>query len=98
MRGVIELPAQLEDLLEAVQKPLTVWAVIRAVAYVYGTTPQEITSDSRRSEHLRPRQIAMWVCRARTVATLAEIGRAFNRDHPAVTNAIRRVGAGIVAP
>ena len=72
--------------------------MIRAVAYVYDTTPEKMTSRSRRSEHLRPRQIAMWVCYERTQTTHAAIGRAFNRDHPAVANAIYRVTAGIVTP
>jgi chromosomal replication initiation ATPase DnaA len=33
----------------------------------------------------------MYLCHRYTDATLAEIGRALGRDHPAVGNAIRRV-------
>ena len=37
------------------------------------------------------RQLAMYLSRRYTEASLADIGRALNRDHPAVSNAIRKI-------
>ncbi len=65
--------------------------VIESVASFFKTTPEALASRSRRRDILVPRQLAMYLCRRFTDASLSEIGRALERDHPAVRNAIRRV-------
>jgi chromosomal replication initiator protein len=45
---------------------------------------------------VRPRQIAMYLARSYTDASLAEIGRAFSRDHTSVMYAIDVVERRIV--
>ena len=40
---------------------------------------------------LVPRQLAMYFCRRYTEASLAAIGQLFDRDHPAVSNAVKTV-------
>lgn len=65
--------------------------VIRTVARFFRTTPEAMVSRSRRRDVLVPRQLAMYLCHRYSDASLAEIGRALGRDHPAVSNAIQRV-------
>ena len=50
-----------------------------------------MASRSRRHDVLAPRQLAMYLCRRYTDAPLTTIARAFGREHPAVSNAIRVV-------
>jgi chromosomal replication initiator protein len=66
-------------------------AVTRTVALFFGIAPDALALRSRRKEVLVPRQLAMYLCRRYTSASLAEIAGAFGRDHPAVANAIRVV-------
>jgi chromosomal replication initiator protein len=70
---------------------LTLDDVIDSVAQFFGVRRSELASRSRRRATLRPRQLGMYLCRQFTDASLAEIGRCFGRDHPAVTNALRVV-------
>lgn len=68
-------------------------ATIQAdVARYFGTTKAKMTSAAQTAEISRPRQIAIYLCREFTTATLAEIGRRFgSRDHSTVKYAIRHV-------
>ena len=65
--------------------------VIDCVAQFFGLRRSELASRSRRRATLRPRQLAMYLCRQYTNASLSEIGRALGRDHPAVANALRAI-------
>jgi len=65
--------------------------VIRTVALFFGMAPEALAARSRRRDVLIPRQLAMYLCRRYTSLPLVEIARAFDRDHPAVSNAIRVV-------
>ena len=66
-------------------------AIIGAVAGFFGTTPDALASRSRRRDVLVPRQLAMYLCRRYTDEPLAVIAQHFDRDHPAVSNAVRVV-------
>ena len=66
-------------------------AVIRTVSLFFGVAPEALAARSRRKEVLAPRQLAMYLCRRYTGLPLAEIARAFDRDHPAVSNAVKVV-------
>jgi chromosomal replication initiator protein len=70
---------------------LSVDDVIDSVAQFFGVRRSDLASRSRRRATLRPRQLAMYLCRQYTSASLSEIGRALGRDHPAVANALRAV-------
>jgi chromosomal replication initiator protein len=70
--------------------------VIPLVAGSFKTTTGEMAGKSRRKQVLVPRQLAMYLCRRYTDASLAEIGRALNRDHPSVRNAIQKVERAIL--
>jgi chromosomal replication initiator protein len=65
--------------------------VIELVAAFFQTVPAALASRSRRRDVLLPRQLAMYLCRRFTDASLSEIGRALGRDHPAVVNAVSAV-------
>jgi chromosomal replication initiator protein len=65
--------------------------VIDSVAQFFGVRRSDLASRSRRRATLRPRQLAMYLCRQFTNASLSEIGRALGRDHPAVANALRAI-------
>jgi len=65
--------------------------VIGVVASFFQTSREALASRSRRRDVLVPRQLAMYLCRRYTEASLAEIGRELGREHPAVKNAIARV-------
>jgi len=72
----------------AAARPVAPREVIEMVAAFFGTTPEALASRSRRRDVLVPRQLAMYLCRRFTDASLTEIGRDFGRDHPSVRNAI----------
>ncbi len=82
---------QTKTALPTVPRPRDPGTVIRTVARFFKTTPEVMASRSRRRDVLRPRQLAMYLCHRYTQASMAEIGRALGRDHPAVSNAIKRV-------
>jgi chromosomal replication initiator protein len=65
--------------------------VIRTVALFFGLSAEALAARSRRRDVLVPRQLAMYLCRRYTGLSLAEIARGFDRDHPAVANAVKVV-------
>lgn len=52
-----------------------------------------ILGPSRKRHIVKARFMAMVICRDYVGATLPEIGRAFNRDHTCVINAMKRIDA-----
>ena len=61
------------------------------VAEAFGLTREELLSRSRAARVAWPRQVAMYLAREHTHATLPAIGRSFGgRDHSTVLHAIRR--------
>jgi chromosomal replication initiator protein len=75
----------------ALAKRATPEAIIEAVAGFFQTSADALASRSRRRDVLVPRQLSMYLCRRYTDASLADIGRLLNRDHPSVANAIRKI-------
>ncbi len=65
--------------------------IIESVAGFFQTSPASLASRSRRRDVLLPRQLAMYLCRRYSDASLADIGRLLNRDHPSVANAVRKI-------
>ena len=66
-------------------------SVIECVARFFGVSREAIAARSRRRDVLLPRQLAMYLCRRYTDAPLAAIARCFDRDHPAVANAVKAI-------
>ncbi len=70
---------------------LDLGSVIDVVAAYFQVPRERLAARSRRRDVLVPRQLAMYLCRRYTNASLVAIGAALGREHPAVTNAIRVV-------
>jgi chromosomal replication initiator protein len=84
--AAVELPGRARSLDE----------IMSETARAYGVTRDDLRARSRKQSLVRPRQIAMYLARRYTDASLAEIGRAFSRDHTSVMYAIDVVERRIV--
>lgn len=52
----------------------------------------DLLSPRRDKKFVRPRHLAMWLCRTMTMASFPQIGRAFyNRDHTTIMHAVKKV-------
>ncbi|HAU29186.1 MAG TPA: chromosomal replication initiator protein DnaA [Rhodospirillaceae bacterium] len=82
----------LRDLLRSSQRILTIEDIQRKVAEHYSIRIADLSSDRRARAVARPRQVAMFLCKALTSLSLPEIGRKFGgRDHTTVLHAVRKV-------
>ncbi|MCC6944340.1 MAG: chromosomal replication initiator protein DnaA [Thermomicrobiales bacterium] len=71
---------------------LTPDEIIRAVASYFGVAAEAMGGRSRSREIVVPRQIAMYMIREETSASLADIGRALGgRDHTTVMHGIEKI-------
>lgn len=81
----------LRDVLNAVDRRVTVDEILRKVAERYNLRTAELLSSRRDRSIARPRQIAMYLAKVLTTKSLPEIGRAFDRDHTTVIHAVKKV-------
>jgi chromosomal replication initiator protein len=72
-------------------KALTIEMISDLIARQFKVSVSDMKSRSRKKSLAFPRQIAMYLCRKYTDDSLAEIGRAFNRDHSTVMHSIKKV-------
>lgn len=64
----------------------------RAVANHFDVSKVDLLSARRTADIVRPRQIAMYLCKTLTSRSLPEIGRHFGgRDHTTVLHAVRKI-------
>ena len=91
-----ELVAQALDAVEMPGRARSIEEIVLETARAYGLAPEALRSRSRKQLVVRPRQIAMYLARRYTAASLADIGRAFARDHTSVMYAIDVVERRIV--
>jgi hypothetical protein len=69
-----------------------VHSIQKVVAFAYNVTVLDMLSPRRTWNVVRPRHVAMYLCRTMTPHTLPEIGRRFgDRDHTSVLHAFRRI-------
>ena len=68
-------------------------SIKRAVCrYFHGVSKLDLESSRRTAGVVRPRQVAMWLCKDITKRSLPEIALQFgNRDHTTVLHAIRKI-------
>lgn len=59
------------------------------VALYYEINPMHLTGASRTLRHLRPRQIAMYLCHKHMTVSVSEIARRFGRDHATVLHNLK---------
>jgi len=82
----------LQDLLRANDKRISIEDIQRKVAEHYNIRISELHSPRRTKNIARPRQIAMYLCKALTEYSLPDIGRKFGgRDHTTIMHGIRKV-------
>ncbi len=82
----------LRHLLHTSERRVSIEAVIRAVAEHFGLQPAQLKQKTNAHEISRPRQVAMYLSREVTGASLPEIGRHFGgKHHTTVLHAIRKV-------
>jgi chromosomal replication initiator protein len=92
-------PALVAEALDAVDmpgRPRTLDEIASVVTRAYGLAADALRSRSRKRVVTQPRQVAMYLARRYTAASLADIGRAFGRDHTSVMYAIDVVERRIV--
>jgi chromosomal replication initiator protein len=70
--------------------------VMEVVAAFFRTTPEVLTSRSRRRDVLVPRQLAMYLCRRFTDEPVGVIARSFGRNHTAVANAEKVIARDVL--
>lgn len=88
----------LRDLSLSSEKRLTVDEIQKAVATHFGVTAADICSKRRTQSVVRPRHVAMYLCKTMTTRSLPDIGRRFGgRDHSTVIHAVNKVTAMIDA-
>ena len=81
----------LKHLVEKQDRRVTIEAVQKAVAERYGLKLSQLKEKSNRKEIVMPRQVAMYVVKELTKASLPEIGRAFGgKHHTTVIHSITR--------
>ncbi len=77
------------------RKAITLEVIKRLICKQYRLSPDELVSRSRKKAVVRPRQIAMYLARKYTDATLAEIGKSFNRYHATAIHSVDLIARGI---
>lgn len=66
--------------------------ITAAVASAFGLQPEDLRLRTNRRAIVRPRQVAMYLAKQATKASLPEIGRAFaGKHHTTVLHAIRKI-------
>ncbi len=75
---------------------ITVPDIIKTVSHYYGISQDELTGSSRKKEFTVPRQIAMYLAREETTASLPEIGYALGgRDHSTIMHGNQKIAKEI---
>lgn len=82
----------LKPMLPTHERRVTIDAIIRAVAERYCLQPSQLKQKTNAHEISRPRQVAMYLAKELTSASLPEIGRAFGgKHHTTVLHSVRKV-------
>lgn len=79
-----------------VNQMLSAATIAELVSGQFKVSLEDLRSRSRKRSISFPRQVAMYLARKYTEESLADIGRAFNRDHSTVLHAIKAVGSQAV--
>lgn len=76
----------------AQRRPATVDDIIKFVAKQHRFTVTELISERRTRNLVRPRQVAMWLCKTLTTRSLPYIGSRMNgKDHTTVLHGFRKI-------
>ncbi len=84
----------LKHLGQGSEKRITIESIIRAVAERYSLQPAQLKLKSNERKIANPRQIAMYLAKELTDASLPEIGRAFGgKHHTTVLHSVNKIEA-----
>ncbi len=84
--------AALAELPIKAEKRVTVEDIQKAVAAQFTVTIDDLISKRRTQTIVRPRHIAMYLCKTMTTRSLPDIGRRFGkRDHSTVIHAVNKI-------
>jgi len=84
----------LREQLHVVVRSITIEDIQKKIADYYGIAPKEMKSNKRSRNIAFPRQVAMYISKELTQASLPEIGSSFGgRDHTTVLYAHRKIDA-----
>jgi chromosomal replication initiator protein len=73
-------------------KRITVESIIKAVAEKFSLQPAQLKQKTNVQQIAYPRQIAMYLCKELTTASLPEIGRHFNgKHHTTVLHSVQKI-------
>jgi chromosomal replication initiator protein len=82
----------LKDLLQKQDRRITIDSIQKAVAERFAIKPAALKEKSNRQEIVLPRQVAMFLVKELTQASLPEIGRAFGgKHHTTVIHSIKKI-------
>ena len=82
----------LKNILDHEQKAVTIEGIQKFVADYYNLKMNDLKSRNNSKSVAKPRQIAMFLCKSLTNASLPEIGRSFGgKHHSTVIHSIRKV-------
>jgi chromosomal replication initiator protein len=81
----------LRSIIGTEEKAITLDALVKFVAEYYGVRPSELKAASNSRQVVIPRQVAMYLCKTLTSASLPDIGRVFGKHHSTVIHSIRKV-------
>ncbi len=82
----------LKDLLQKQDRRITIDAIQKAVAEKFSIKPAQLKEKSNRKQIVLPRQVAMFLVKELTQASLPEIGRAFGgKHHTTVIHSINKI-------
>lgn len=77
-------------------KSATMQTVVTVTAQCYGMSPDDITGKNRQSRMNEARQVAMWLCRELTDASLPQIGEYFGgRSHTTILHGLNKIAEDI---
>ena len=82
----------LKDLLQKQERRITIDSIQKAVAERFAIKPAQLKEKSNRKEVVVPRQVAMYLAKELTHASLPEIGRAFGgKHHTTVIHSVNKI-------
>ena len=93
-RDLTMLTAQevLKNLIDSQMRKITIEAIQRAVSDQFGLRPAEIKAKNNSHSIVYPRQIAMYLAKQLTEASLPEIGRQFGgKHHTTVLHSVEKI-------
>jgi chromosomal replication initiator protein len=82
----------LKDLFQKQDRRITMESIQKAVAEKFGIKPVQLREKSNRKDIVLPRQVAMYLIKELTQASLPEIGRAFGgKHHTTVIHSVAKI-------